>query len=179
MNSDDYYDTDPDEAVLGELDVIEAAHASPPKNPKKHPTVSKEDSFFDDSFDFDERELENLDKVIAEAYQCQPAIRPPVSRSSPRATLQTTLLGEILPAEASGGSRSFQRTTSKQQNKPRNTKQWDHTEFAKSGWRKPKGKSKADEDGGLEDEIPEFEQFPAPFIPDRDGGFSVLFVTSS
>uniref|UniRef100_A0A0W0FY27 ATP-dependent DNA helicase n=1 Tax=Moniliophthora roreri TaxID=221103 RepID=A0A0W0FY27_MONRR len=174
MSSDDYYDTDPDEAVLGELDAIEAAHASPPKNSKKRRIVSKEDSFFDDSFDFDERELENLDKAIAEAYQSQPAIQAPVSKSSSRVTLQTTLIGEVLPAEASGSSRSFQRTTSRQQNKPPNTKRWDHTEFAKSGWRKPKrkGKSKADdEDGELEDEIPEFEQFPVPFVP---AGYVVL-----
>ena len=51
--------------------------------------------------------------------------------------------------------------------KPQETKKWDHTEFAKSGWKKPKAKAKArvdDAEEDIEDEAPEFEQFPAPFI---------------
>ena len=51
--------------------------------------------------------------------------------------------------------------------RPKKTKQWDHTAFAKYGWKKPKGKGKASFDDGEDeeedvDEPVEFEQFPAP-----------------
>jgi ATP-dependent DNA helicase MPH1 len=168
MSSDDYYDTDPDEAVLGELDAIEAAQASSSTCHNKRPALPKEDSFFDDSFDFDERELENLDKAIEEAYQSQPVHRPVPPKVSSRGSLQTTLFGDVIPAETSSNARTFSRTASKGQSKPpQETKKWDHTEFAKSGWKKPKAKAKArveDAEEDIEDEAPEFEQFPAPFI---------------
>jgi len=49
----------------------------------------------------------------------------------------------------------------------RKTKKWDHTAFAKTGRRRKAGKGKEKEnidEEGDEEEVVEFQQFPAPFV---------------
>ncbi|KDQ63860.1 hypothetical protein JAAARDRAFT_696340 [Jaapia argillacea MUCL 33604] len=117
---------------------------------------------------------------------------PPTNRTFSRTTskgLQMTLFGDVLPPQASS-SKSKSTTDNQSRTKPvptrnpfghhaRKTKVWDHTEFAKTGWKKStgksvkgkgKGKGKASPDDGIDDadeeeEEVEFEQFPAPFVP--------------
>ncbi|KAF7793155.1 hypothetical protein EIP86_004264 [Pleurotus ostreatoroseus] len=111
-----------------------------------------------------------------------PSRRGPVSRTNSRVTIQTTLDGGVLTQpspskKAPNSSRSpLRRRTSSTGNnvfrgKAKKTKQWDHTAFAKSGWKQPKnakGKEKAfgsfEDEEMYEEEEMEFEQFPAPFV---------------
>ncbi|KAJ7630699.1 hypothetical protein FB45DRAFT_1027891 [Roridomyces roridus] len=133
MSSDGYFDDDDtlDDAALNQLDAIEAAHVPTARVPKLR------------------RELEKLDTFIEESYQgkAQPVAGP--SRTSSRATLQTTLFGEVLPPPAPKAARApVQRTGSTSRNpfgqQAPKTKKWDHTEFAKSGVKgRSKGKEKA------------------------------------
>ncbi|THH21565.1 hypothetical protein EW146_g39 [Bondarzewia mesenterica] len=191
MSSDGYFDDDLDQDFLNELDAIEASQfVSSSKTPivapitragtKAGPLVlTRDDSDYDITFDIDERDLQTLDGLIEDAYSGKPApvTRPPRSNGLSRAPsggIQTTLFGgvaETLSSNRTGGSSKgpLQRSKSSGQ-QFKKTKVWDHTAFAKSGPRrrksdKGKGKEPADGDDGEEGEKPEFEQFPAPFIP--------------
>lgn len=195
MNSDDYFPDDLDSGILSQLDVIEAAHrpkhthnppkcppppkpVPPPKPPPPKP-VEKEDSFMDISLNLDEADLQRLDSFIDAAYKGQAApVTGPSGATRPpsKGCVQTTLYGGVVnPAastsKASPASRGpAQRSRSDHRNpfgqQAPKTKQWDHTAFAKSGWRKPKPKGKLDEDEQEEESV-EFEQFPAPFVSGR------------
>lgn len=184
MSSDGYFtDDDLDASAFAQLDAIEAAHLSPtkpPAAPTSREPLTQSSSFYDLTLDgLDEDEFERLDNFIEDAYQgkAQPVAGP--SRTSSRASLQTTLFGEVLRSEAPSGISRTQSRPQLQKTKstPRNpfghqapkTKQWDQTAFAKSGLKrgksKGKGKGKASHDDDEEEEEQvEFEQFPAPFV---------------
>jgi ATP-dependent DNA helicase MPH1 len=181
MSSDSYFDDDElDDAAFQQLDAIEAAHLSPTKiDPRPR---SSSGSSFDITFDIDESDLARIDNFIIDAYQGNAG--PVVCSNQPRkGPVQTTLFGDILPPSAGSTSRD----TSNLRNRPKpktsvaknlfgqqakKTKVWDHTEFAKSGSRrKSKGKRKdrvsLKDDEEEEEELVEFEQFPAPFVSGR------------
>ncbi|KAF9036451.1 P-loop containing nucleoside triphosphate hydrolase protein [Hymenopellis radicata] len=153
MSSDDLFDDEEfDDAFLDELDAIQAkATASSvsqlaPTTTRPKP-VESEDSFDDITFDFNDEELEQAELYVSQRN----ANRQVASSSKPTSHKQTTLFGDILPSIPL-----------------RKTKQWDHTEFAKTGIRKPKGKGRSsanNEDDNDDEEEVEFEQFPAPFPP--------------
>ena len=156
MSSDDLFEDDGyDDAFFEELDRVQSTKNTAPKAPS--PVLTDDDSF-DMTFEFDETDLAMVDNQI----QQQTLKR----KAGPSTSRQTTLYGDILPTNAS---------TSTDKAKPRNpfgqqapkTKQWDHTQFSKTGVRKSKGKGrasfKADEEDEDEEEV-EFEQFPAPFV---------------
>lgn len=189
MSSSDYgFDDELDSHILNQLDSIEAAHRAPPRYPvkpppsvKKAPTepLDEEDSFFDLSLDIDEEELQRLDTFIDAAYKGHaPPVAGPsnLAKSSSKNTVQTTLFGNIAQPTASSSKQSPSKRAplSRTKSSPRNpfgqqapqTRHWDHTAFAKSGWKKSKsakGKGRNDSDGGDEEHV-EFEQFPAPFV---------------
>ncbi|KAG1777424.1 hypothetical protein EV702DRAFT_1103196 [Suillus placidus] len=188
MSSSDYgFDDELDSAILNELDIIEAAHRSPRRNPPKPPPpaakapepLDEEDSFFDLPLEIDDAELQRLDTFIDAVYKgnAQPVAgpsnhaRPPSSKN----IVQRTLFGDVAQPTASSSRQSPTKRSSLQRTKlsPRKpfgqqapqTKQWDHTVFAKSGWKKPKTvKGKGRDDGDDDEEHVEFEQFPAPFV---------------
>jgi ATP-dependent DNA helicase MPH1 len=184
MSSDGYFDGDElDSAALLELDAIEAAllspasHEAPRVQPKKPATLSKEDSFYDLTFDIDENDLLRLDNFIEDTYQGKtlPVAGPSnLFKTTSKGTIQMTLFGDTLPPQASSGKPRppIQRTKSTPRNpfgqQAQKTKQWDQTAFAKTGLKrgKSKGKGKASFDEGedVEEEEVEFEQFPAPFV---------------
>ncbi|KAG7099442.1 hypothetical protein E1B28_001293 [Marasmius oreades] len=169
MNSDDYFhDIDLDEAALLELDAIEAADTQPASAPPNIKPTTDEDSFFDESFNFDDNDLAILDKELAELEASTQVFRiPSYPRTSSKNMLQTTLLGEVLPAEAPSSSYSATSNSSRiRQKSATKRKKWDHTEFAKSGWKssKNKGKGKGKATESVEEDAVEFEQFPAPFV---------------
>ncbi|KAF9451787.1 P-loop containing nucleoside triphosphate hydrolase protein [Macrolepiota fuliginosa MF-IS2] len=189
MSSDGYFDGDDqfDDAAFAQLDAIEAAYATTNKSegssitrsnapiavstPGPAPTskaqpkrsIRKQESFYDLTLDLDDEELEKLDTFIADSYagKARPVIGP---------TRQTTLFGDVLPNNPSTSKPSsrqgMQRTTSSSRNvfgsKPKKTKVWDQTAFAKTG-QKRKGRLFDDEEE--EEEKVEFEQFPTPFVP--------------
>ncbi|EIW86508.1 P-loop containing nucleoside triphosphate hydrolase protein [Coniophora puteana RWD-64-598 SS2] len=190
MSSSDYYDDDPfDSVVLNGLDEIEAAYSTsqPPNPPAQQPKPAppkhtESDDMFDDfSFDIPDDELRKLDAMSNAADQRKP--QSVAGPSRPSNTVQRTLHGDVLQPTTHSKKASTSKPKSAHTLKPssRNnsfgqqapqTKQWDHTEFAKSGWKKPKsakGKGKAlkdvDEDADEAEENVEFEQFPAPFVP--------------
>jgi len=174
MSSDGYFDDDFDDAMLQELDAIEAAESQPKASTSKQlapPPLSKNitltDDSFNDSFNFDETDLQILDQ-IEQDYQTQ-ANRPSnLARTSSKGMVQTTLSGGILtsgPSKPNSAARLSRQPSGQQSRK---TKKWDHTAFAKSGMKSTKkGKEKAKYYGDEEEEEEaiEFEQFPAPFIP--------------
>ncbi|KAK0505906.1 hypothetical protein EDD18DRAFT_10351 [Armillaria luteobubalina] len=179
MSSDGFFDDDDiNDALLEEVNAIEAAHFSPPKaaRPVVPLTVDEDDSF-DLTFDFDEEDLKKVDRAVIESYQSQSSVMTSTRKSSSSSHLQTTLFGEILPSSASSSKPKTapQKVQSASKNpfgqQAPKTKHWDHTEFAKSGLKsnrnKDKGKTKASfdfpEDEGFDESL-EFEQFPAPFI---------------
>ncbi|KAG1757914.1 hypothetical protein EDB19DRAFT_1659787 [Suillus lakei] len=188
MSSSDYgFDDELDSAILNELDTIEAAHRSPPRNPPKPPPpaakppkpLDEEDSFFDLSLEIDDAELQRLDTFIDAVYKgnAQPVAGPSNHARPPsKNTVQRTLFGDVAQPTASSSRQSPTKRASLQRTKssPRKpfgqqapqTKQWDHTVFAKSGWKKPKtAKGKGVDDGNEDaEEHVEFEQFPAPFV---------------
>ncbi|KAF8559410.1 P-loop containing nucleoside triphosphate hydrolase protein [Imleria badia] len=187
MNSDDYFPDDLDSGILNQLDLIEAAYCPKPTNnpppPKPAPKkqTEKEDSYMDLSLDIDEAELQRLDSFIDAAYKghAAPVAGPSTAARPPsKSSVQTTLFGDIarppvFTSKASPASRGpMQRSKSDRRNpfgqQAPKTKQWDRTAFAKSGWRKPKGKGKFVEDE-QEEEAMEFEQFPAPSNQAEDG----------
>ncbi|KAH7921254.1 P-loop containing nucleoside triphosphate hydrolase protein [Leucogyrophana mollusca] len=183
MSSDDYFNDELDSGILNQLDAIEAVHRAP--QPPKQPESPKDpdDSFFDLTLDIDEAEFRRLDTFIDAVYQgkAPPIVAPSnVTRSSSKNTVQTTLFGDVVQPVASSSKQSpasrtsFQRTKSASRNpfgqQAPQTKQWDHTAYAKSGWKKPKsakgkGKDNAyDDEDDHEEESVEFEQFAAPFV---------------
>ncbi|KAH9937493.1 uncharacterized protein B0H18DRAFT_1081663 [Fomitopsis serialis] len=197
MSSDDgYFDDELDSAFLNEVDAIEAAHASVP-NPTKpaahsrssrrspsptHSVIEIEDSDPFDAFDYDIAVLQDIQEGRARQHHGQPMAGPSradMQRTSSKGTVQTTLFGGVVQEVTSSKPKSstrapMQRTHSAQATlAERKTRRWDHTAFAKSGWRqsaeekaRKKGKGKASFDGMEEEEEPvEFEQFPAPFVP--------------
>ncbi|KAF9480455.1 P-loop containing nucleoside triphosphate hydrolase protein [Pholiota conissans] len=192
MSSDGYFDDDDefDNAALAELNAIEAAHFSSNKQgsrtaigrpaspivPSSSKTVSQEISFDDISFDFDEVDLAPLDTFIADAYQgkTEPVAGPSKLSRTPSSTkVQTTLFGDVLHSVASTSTNKakqpLERTKSTSRNpfgkQAQKTKQWDHTQFAKTGIRKAKSSKGKGKMGDDEEEEVEFEQFPAPFVP--------------
>ncbi|KAL1682022.1 hypothetical protein EV122DRAFT_204431 [Schizophyllum commune] len=179
MSSDDLF-SDIDDAALVEIDRIEAEatqkfHAPPPPKPS---VPDPDDSYFDDDLDIPTEELERLDQFVEDAYagKAKPTSKPVT------ASRQTTLFGDVLSDGASrpkplsrASSSNIQRSGSFSRRGsgrgPVKTKQWDHTQFAKTGLKhgKSKGKGKArdeDEEEDEEEETIEFEQFPAPFVSD-------------
>jgi ATP-dependent DNA helicase MPH1 len=179
MSSDGYFDDSLDEAAFAQLDAIEAAYtsssngiqattskpASAISRPLPLKSVSKEDSFYDVTLDLDDEDFEKLDNIILDSY---------TGREKPLSgpTRQMTLFGDVLPNTTQGNKpplrKASQRTASMPRNssgsKPKKTKIWDQTAFAKSGQKK-KAKGKLFEDEEEEEERVEFEQFPAPFVP--------------
>jgi ATP-dependent DNA helicase MPH1 len=187
MSSDGYFDDDPFDAVdFAQIDAIEAAYAAstPPRatnavaptrttplSKKKSPI--KEASFYDLTLDLDEDEIEKLDAFIADSYANMDKSKPSIGSMR-----QTTLHGDILTSTSqpsrSGSSRGVQRTVSSPRNifgsRPKKTKVWDQTAFAKTGQKK-KGKGRQfEESEEQEQEQVEFEQFPAPFVPPGELG---------
>lgn len=192
MSSDDYFDDELDSAFLHEVDAIEAAQASTPKKrgpvavrPQPKPFQSSrqviEINDSDEDYDlsgFNDDALQVFDQVCAAQGSRSSSSAKPVSRKPSMGTVQTNLFGQIVSNEASSskaGSSSARKPMSRTNSsvrspfagRPKKTKQWDHTAFAKYGWKKPKGKGKASFDDGEEeeedvDELVEFEQFPAP-----------------
>ncbi|THH27023.1 hypothetical protein EUX98_g7162 [Antrodiella citrinella] len=195
MSSDDYFDGEVDSAFLNEVDAIEAAHVSPRKRtaykspvksvPRIPPRQVIEIADSDEDYDvsgFNDDALLAFDEVCA----AQPAnarastsARPMIRRSS-MGTIQTNLFGQVVSQEASSSKagpasrKPMSRTTSTVHNplanRSKRTKQWDHTVYAKYGWKKSKGKEKASFDGEEDEEMEmedavEFEQFPAPSAP--------------
>ncbi|KAL1728883.1 P-loop containing nucleoside triphosphate hydrolase protein [Schizophyllum commune] len=179
MSSDDLF-SDIDDAALAEIDRIEAeatqnTKAPPPPKPS---VPDPDDSYFDDDLDIPTEELERLDQFVEDAYagKAKPTSKPVT------ASRQTTLFGDVLSDGASrpkplsrAPSSNIQRSGSFSRRGsgrgPVKTKQWDHTQFAKTGLKhgKSKGKGKArdeDEEEDEEEETIEFEQFPAPFVSD-------------
>jgi ATP-dependent DNA helicase MPH1 len=177
-------------AVLNELAVIEASQVastskqiirkseSPSKTVPPPLTVADSDDLFDLTFDVDVQDLQQLDAAIEKDYRRQTGStsKTPLSGAVPRSLpgRQTTLLGDVLSPENSPSKKppSSRRRTHQRKSpiRPvnRKTKKWDHTAFAKTGTRRNVGKGKgkenmADEQG--EEDVVEFEQFPAPFIP--------------
>ncbi|GJE91515.1 DEAD/DEAH box helicase domain-containing protein [Phanerochaete sordida] len=199
-SSDEYFYDEIDSAILAQVDAVEAAYkatqakapAAPSRPPQKAPPPEREvieidDSYDYGSFDIDDKDLEIIDKICEEAYKKKPAapvagpsrVTSGLQRTTSAATVQTTLFGGVVQNKPQPPSRQpVQRADSNSNNlfkgDPKKTKQWDHTAFAKTGWKKPKpakGKEKAgsfadgeeEDDWGEEEEV-EFEQFPAPFI---------------
>lgn len=189
-NSDDYYfDDELDSGILNQLDVIEAAHRSdiqpPPKlkplscgPAKRLRGIEADDSYVDLTLDLDETESQQLDTLVNDAYQGKPAAgaspADTTRSSTQRSSLQTTLFGDILrPTPSTSRAADAVRTSNKPNSRnpsggptPK-TKVWDHTAFAKSGWKKPnssKGKGVENFNDSQEEQEVEFEQFPAPFV---------------
>ena len=186
MDSDDFLEDDIDPECFAQLDAIEAAHYGPIPTAQASTStmrsLAREDSFCDLSFDVDEEELQLLDDFVDSAFNgfvlpvVQPVRRTP---KSSRRTIQTTLFGDTLPSSTSSSRkllkpRSPIKRTKSTQHSPfgrpaSKTKQWDHTAFSKSGLKrgKSKDKKKVKEGDGQQDEdeeVIEFEQFPAPFV---------------
>ncbi|KAG8220105.1 P-loop containing nucleoside triphosphate hydrolase protein [Butyriboletus roseoflavus] len=156
----------------------------PPSKPAPPKRIEKEDSYMDLTLDIDEADLQRLDSFIDAAYKgrADPVAGPSnAGRPPSKGSVQTTLFGDIVhpPTSTSKASPISRGPTQRSKSDHRNpfgqqapqTKQWDHTEFAKSGLKKSKSKGKSNEDEQAE-EVVEFEQFPAPFV-------SVLKLTST
>ena len=172
MSSDGYFGSDDlDSAAFQQLDAIEAALSQ-----NIPPPLTKERSFYDLTLDIDDAELQRLDDFIEDTYKgkAQPITNPGWSTTT--GTHQTTLFGDILPSESSSAKPRSQ--TQRTKSTPRNpfgqhapkTKHWDQTAFAKTGLKQGKSKGKGKErfdDEGKEDELVEFEQFPAPFVSSK------------
>jgi ATP-dependent DNA helicase MPH1 len=148
----------------------------PPKLVPPKPVPSKQiepdDSFVDLTLDIDEADLQRLDSFIDAAYKGNTvSATGPSNLSSSKNSVQTTLFGETAVSTTKAGPAS-RGPVQRSKSNPRNpfghqapkTKQWDHTAFAKSGWKKPKSESQDNDAEGQEGEEVEFEQFPAPFI---------------
>lgn len=140
----------------------------------------KETSFYDLSFEIDENDYAQLDTFIADAYQgkAKPVAGPSkFARTSSANKLQTTLFGDVLQPTAPSHSNKPKSQLERTKSAPRSafgqqakkTKQWDQTQFSATGFRKEKpvkGKGKA-RDEEEKEELVEFEQFPAPFVPSK------------
>jgi ATP-dependent DNA helicase MPH1 len=168
MSSDGFIDDiSLDAAAFEQLDAIEAAHFSLPR-----PDVS---------------EGKDLGK-FEDADEGQPiSVAGPSNyyqKNHSGRTVQTTLFGSIPPTSSKNKNAApIQKQSQRSQSNPRNpfgqqakrSKIWDHTEFAKTGWKRSKSKTTTqqtldDNDEGEEEEPVEFEQFPAPVV----SGLSLL-----
>lgn len=183
MSDDEFFGDELDSAFLDEVAAIEAAASvqvnpqqersiRPSKRQRTPPSVielSDSDAF--DSFALDDEALKQIDQICAEqldSRRSHPVAGPSrvvPARPSTKGSIQTTLFGDIVQP---GSKKSFQRSHSKTSPKEeKRTKKWDHTMFAKTGWKsskasgKGKGSFDAEQEGDLEEEV-EFEQFPAP-----------------
>ena len=192
--SDDYFFGDDDfdnSAFVASLDAFEAEHnlqqqqpvtksapvpapvASRPvfRPPPEVISISDDDEYkFDDSFDLGNANWEEFDqRVEAQAQQPQngtdpvpgPSTTRQFSRTSSGKLQQQTLWG--LPAPPENRNKLPPRQKGKTM---KQTKTWDRTEYAKSGWRVvKKGMNESHcsdgEKEGEQEEI-EFEQFPRP-----------------
>jgi ATP-dependent DNA helicase MPH1 len=202
MSSDDYFDDDIDSSVLKEIDILEAKATQPVpvKNtsysstsathlklqPKEIISIDSDD--YDMSFNVNSSDLARLDALVDDAYKghAGPSGGSRLSRTKSQNTIQTTLDGSVLapntskaPNSATAGlsrPRTNQRNNFGISHQSRKVKSWDHTQFAKTGWKrsassKGKGKGKGslgnedEEEEEVDEEDIEFEQFPAPFIP--------------
>ncbi|KIJ45499.1 hypothetical protein M422DRAFT_46571 [Sphaerobolus stellatus SS14] len=148
-----------------------------PSKPREIIDVDADDSFENFFDDIDPAELEQIDKATQAALK-QNKTGLVAGPSNPRPnglTRQLTLTGEIFsnpppkvsrPPAKPPPTRGTQTHLTYGGSKAKKIKQWDHTAFAKSGWKatKPSGKGKGRAGDGDEDcESPvEFEQFPAP-----------------
>ena len=187
-----YWDDDEiNSAVLNELAAIEASQvASTSKPVVRKPsfnvvqpplTAADSDDLFDFSFDVGVQDLQRLDAAIEQDYKRKAGLisKSPSSGAlitRPLSGRQTTLFGDVISPGTSpsrkppSSRRSAQHRKSPTRQVNRRNKKWDHTAFAKTGKRqkggKGKGKENLDEEGE-EEEVVEFEQFPAPFVPGK------------
>lgn len=168
MSSDDLFDDEVfDESALRQLDAIEAAHFSPGKKTVEPSVVQGSSSDGFDSFHLNEDDLAHLDNFVEDVYQGKAPSFPYANQQGLPSSSRTTA-SRI--NRAIGGQRTKSNTIESLSGRPaRKTKVWDHTEFAKTGWRRGKSKAKArgsfDDDGvEVKEEPVEFKQFPAPFI---------------
>jgi ATP-dependent DNA helicase MPH1 len=188
----DYWDDEElNSAVLSELAAIEATQVASTSKPivrkpsvKLVPpplTVADSDDLFDLSFDVGVQDLQRLDAAIEKDYSRKAGSTPksPLSRGLTTRSLsgrQTTLLGDVISPRTSPSKKPPSSRRGAQQRKSptrpvnRKTKKWDHTAFAKTGRRRKVGKGKEKENVEEEredEEVVEFEQFPAPFVPGK------------
>lgn len=181
MSSDNYFDDDFDDAAFAQMDAIEAAALqSQPVQPQ--PRQLAADSSIDLTFDIDESELQKLDDIVAQEYNNKVLGVPgqscgrPMNRTGSSNMLQTTLFGDVLPAQAASSKPKSKGPMERTKSSTRNlfgqqapkTKTWDHTAFAQSGLKrkngpKGKGKGRATEEE-KEDDDDGFE-LPAPYVP--------------
>jgi ATP-dependent DNA helicase MPH1 len=178
-------------AMLNELaatDIPQVASTSKPTVRKPSSdlgptplTVADSDDLYDLSFDVGVQDLQRLDAAIEKDYRrkADSTSKSPSSGALTTRSLsgrQITLFGDIISPRTSPSKKPpSSRRSVHQRNSPtrpvnRKTKKWDHTAFAKTGRRrragKGKGKENLDEEGD-EEEVVEFEQFPAPFVPGK------------
>ena len=147
--------------------------------PREVIDVDAEDSFDGFFGDIDAVELEQIDIATKAALdQDINGFIPGSSRlTTTGLTRQRTLTGEILtgpppkpsrPSNKPPPSKGTQTYLPFGGSKLRKVRKWDHTAFAKSGWKstkssKGKGKARGDDEEGDGDESPvEFEQYPTP-----------------
>jgi ATP-dependent DNA helicase MPH1 len=193
MSSPSHYwdDEELNSAVLNELAAIEASQVASTSKPtirKPSPnlgptplTVADSDDLFDVTFDLDVQELEKLDAAIENDYRrnADSTSKSPLSGAFAARSFsgrQVTLFGDVVsprtsPSKQPQTSRgSLQRRKSPTRPVNHKKKKWDHTAFAKTGRRRRtgqgKGKENQDEERD-EEEVVEFEQFPAPFVPGK------------
>ena len=191
MSSPSYYwgEEEINSAVLNELAAFEASQvASTSKPAVRKPsessnqvppslTVADSDDSFDFTFDIGAQDLQSLDAAIERDYR-RTAGSPSKSPSRGLSTRslsgrQLTLFGDVISMNTSPSKRPPSSSRTVQQRKSptrpvnRKTKKWDHTAFAKTGRRRKAGKGKEKEnidEEGDEEEVVEFQQFPAPFV---------------
>lgn len=192
MSSPSVYwdDEELNSAVLSELAAIEASQVvstakpfvrKPPSNrvSPSH-TVADSDDLFDAAFDVGVQDLQRLDAAIERDYRRRAGSAPksPSSGAFPTRSVsgrQTTLFGDVISPKVSPNKSPSSRRAAQQRKSPtrpvnRKSKKWDHTAFAKTGQRRKVGKGKGKEnldDERDEEELIEFEQFPAPFVPGK------------
>lgn len=193
MSSPSHYwdDDELNSAVLNELAAIEASQvASTSKPVVRKPlvndvppplTAADSDDLFDFSFDVGVQDLQRLDAAIEQDYRrkASSTTKSPSSgalTTRPLSGRQTTLFGDVISPRTSpsrkppSSRRSAQQRKSPTRQVNRRTKKWDHTAFAKTGRRQKGGRGNGKEnlhEEGDEEEVVEFEQFPAPFVPGK------------
>lgn len=200
MSSDDYFDGDMDSAFLQQVDELEAAHTQKQQAPSRtlsapgpsHQVIELDDSDEFDVFDIGEADIKAFDLTCSNVPSSSRPIsnNTRLSRHSSMGTVQTTLFGGIVAQKpVSNTSNKLSSSTlstrppnsDRDRQRPKKTKQWDHTAFAKTGWKNPKPKGKGKQKGFENEEQEEnedwdspteFEQFPAPQV-------SVAYVSNS
>jgi ATP-dependent DNA helicase MPH1 len=193
MSSPSHYwdDNELNSAVLNELAAFEASQVAstskptirkPSANSVPPPLIAEDsDDLFDLSFDVGVQDLQRLDAAIERDYQRKggSASKSPSSGAFTARSLsgrQITLFGEVISPRTSPSKKPSSSRGGPQQRKSptrqvnRKVKKWDHTAFAKTGRRPKVGKGKEKEnleEEREEEEVVEFEQFPAPFVPGK------------